>query len=198
MIRDIVFDIGWVFVHLDPRPILDLLAEHEARCTDLAALISAIALEEHECGRMPGPALLERIAGLTGRPVDAQLVHAAWLDMFDPQPEMVELARRLADRYRLYLLSNVGELHWEHLCREYALDQLAHDALPSFVAGVMKPDAQIYAQAERRFGLDPCATVFIDDRAENIAAAQARGWHGILHQDYARTVAALQAFGVQA
>jgi len=198
VIRDIVFDIGWVFVHLDPRPILELLAEHEAPCTDLATLIHAIALEEHECGRMPGPVLLERIAALTGRPVSAELVHAAWLDMFEPQPAMVELAKRLAGRYGVYLLSNVGELHWEHLCREYALDDLAHDVLPSFVAGVMKPDAHIYAQAEQRFGLAPAATVFIDDRPENIAAAQARGWHGILHQDYARTRAALQALGVEA
>ncbi len=52
----------------------------------------------------------------------------------------------------------------------------------------MKPDAEIYAEAERRFGLDPRTTVFIDDRAENIKAARARGWSGIEHSDYHQTV----------
>ncbi len=198
MIRDIVFDIGRVFVEIDPRPILELLAEHAAPCTDLDSLIRSIALEDHECGRVAGPGLIARIAGLTGRPVAAELLHEKWLDMFELQPEMVELARALAERYRVYLLSNIGDLHWAHLCREYQIDALAHDALPSFVAGAMKPDAAIYLAAERRFGLVPGTTVFIDDRPENIAAAQARGWHGVLHRDHAGTVQALRALGIQA
>jgi HAD superfamily hydrolase (TIGR01509 family) len=61
----------------------------------------------------------------------------------------------------------------------------------------MKPHADIYAQAERRFALEPAATVFIDDRADNIDAARARGWHGIVHRDYAGTRAALRALAVR-
>ena len=85
----------------------------------------------------------------------------------------------------MYLLSNIGDLHWAHLSREYRLHALGHGALPSYLAGVMKPHAGIYAEAERRFALTPQHTVFIDDRADNIAAACARGWHGIVHADYA-------------
>jgi len=198
MIRHIVFDVGHVFVRIEPRPMLELLAEHAARCVDLPSVLAAIELDEHECGRLSGDALIERIGGLTARAVSPALLTSKWLDMFEPQPEMFALARTLAARYRVYLLSNIGELHWEHLCREYALNRLAHDALPSFVAGVMKPDAAIYAQAEARFALEPQATVFIDDRAENIAAARARGWHGILHGGHAETVAALRELGVEA
>jgi len=73
---------------------------------------------------------------------------------------------------------------------------VGHGALPSFLAGVMKPDAAIYEQAERRFALEPAATVFIDDRPENIASARERGWQGVVHRDPASTVAALAALGV--
>jgi FMN phosphatase YigB (HAD superfamily) len=79
----------------------------------------------------------------------------------------------------------------------FGLDRIGHGALPSFRAGIMKPDPGIYAEAERRFGLEPAATVFIDDRADNIAAARARGWHGVVHQDHASTVAQLEALGVR-
>jgi len=61
----------------------------------------------------------------------------------------------------------------------------------------MKPHEAIYVQAERRFGLEPSRTVFIDDRPENIAAACSRGWKGIVHSGHASTLAELQALGVR-
>ena len=60
----------------------------------------------------------------------------------------------------------------------------------------MKPHAGIYAEAERRFALEPAATVFVDDRADNIAAACGRGWQGIVHTGYQSTVGALRGLDV--
>ncbi len=139
MIRNVVFDIGWVFVHLDHRPFLDFLSAHGAEAPDLDSVLARIALEEHETGRMDGQGLLARCAALASRPMDLEAAHSSWVDMFELQPAMVELARRLSDHYRVYLLSNIGDLHWAHLSREYELHRIGHGALPSFLAGVMKP-----------------------------------------------------------
>jgi HAD superfamily hydrolase (TIGR01509 family) len=196
LIRNVVFDIGWVFVHLDHQPFLDFLCAHGADAPDLASVLERIALEDHECGRLDGQGLLERCAALASRPMSLEAAHASWVDMFELRPEMVELARRLSERYRVYLLSNIGDLHWLHLSREYELHRLGHGALPSFLAGVMKPHEGIYVEAERRFALAPSQTVFIDDRAENIATARRRGWHGIVHGGYGTTVGALRELGV--
>ena len=182
MIRNVVFDIGWVFVHLNHRPFLDFMAAHGAQAPDLDSVLARIALEDHESGRLDGPGLLARCAALAERPMSLEAAHASWVDMFELQPRMVELARRLSEGYRVYLLSNIGDLHWSHLSRAYQLHRIGHGALPSFVAGVMKPDEGIYVEAERRFSLTPAETVFIDDRTENIAAARSRGWHGIVHE----------------
>jgi HAD superfamily hydrolase (TIGR01509 family) len=196
VIRSIVFDVGWVFVNLNPRPILDCLAEHECGDIDLKTLISRVPFTDHETGRMCGRALLECFAGLARRPVDVDLLHAKWVDMFELQPRMVDLAHRLSDRYRVHILSNVGDLHWAHLSREYGLHRIGHGALPSFLTGFMKPDPGIYAEAERRFALEPRSTLFIDDRAENVAAARSRGWQAIEHADFQTTLAGLGALGV--
>lgn len=196
MIRNVVFDIGWVFVHLDHQPFLDFLSAHGADAPDLQSVLARIALDDHECGRMDGRGLLERCAALAERPMSLEAAHASWVDMFELQPRMVELAHRLSERYRVYLLSNIGDLHWSHLSREYQLHRIGHGALPSFVAGVMKPDEGIYVEAERRFSLTPAETVFIDDRTENIAAARSRGWHGIVHGGYDTTVGSLRELGV--
>jgi HAD superfamily hydrolase (TIGR01509 family) len=196
-IRNIVFDIGWVLVRLNYRPLLDFLQAHGAQLADRDAVMARIRLEDHETGQLPGHGLLERLRELTSsQAASLEELRIRWLDMFELEAAMVELAHRLSERYRVLLLSNIGDLHWAHLAREYRLHSIGHGALPSYVAGVMKPHAGIYAEAERRFALEPAATVFIDDRAENVASARGRGWHGIVHQDYRATLARLQDAGV--
>lgn len=197
MIRNIVFDIGWVFLHLNPKPILDFLAEHGCDTTMIEDVAARIVLDDHESGRLHGHGLLERLQSLTVRPVTTEQVHAKWVDMFELQPAMVNLAHQLSERYRVYLLSNIGDLHWAHVCREYRLHHIGHGALPSFLAGVMKPHEGIYVEAERRFALIPAETVFIDDRPDNIATARSRGWQGIVHTGFVPTVAALTELGVE-
>ncbi len=196
-IRNIVFDIGWVLVRLNYRPLLEFLQAHGAQLTDRDAVMRGIRLEDHETGRLPGHGLLERLRGLTrSRAASLEELRAKWLDMFELEARMVELAHRLSERYRVFLLSNIGDLHWAHLAREYGLHTIGEGALPSYVAGIMKPCPGIYAEAERRFGLEPSATVFIDDRSDNVAAARGRGWRGIVHRDHATTVADLQTLRI--
>jgi FMN phosphatase YigB (HAD superfamily) len=196
-IRNIVFDIGWVLVRLNYRPLLDFLRGHGAQLADRDAVMTRIRLEDHETGQLPGQGLLERLRELTrSQAASLEELRAKWLDMFELEAGMVELAHRLSERYRVFLLSNIGDLHWAHLAREYRLHSIGHGALPSYVAGVMKPHAGIYVEAERRFALDPAATVFIDDRADNVASACDRGWHGIVHRDHGSTLAGLHALRV--
>ncbi|EQD28286.1 haloacid dehalogenase-type hydrolase [mine drainage metagenome] len=194
--RNVVFDIGWVFVHLDSERFLQFLRAHGADARDLNSVLNRVALHEHECGRLSGRELLERFAQLAPQPMDLAAAHASWVDMFELQPAMVALAHELSERYRVYLLSNIGDLHWAYLSHEYGLHRIGHGALPSFLAGVMKPEAGIYAEAERRFALEPAETVFIDDRAENVQAARGRGWQAIEHTGYTTTVGALRVLGV--
>jgi HAD superfamily hydrolase (TIGR01509 family) len=195
-IRNVVFDIGWVLVRLNYRPMLELLRAHGVEAETLHAVLARVALADHESGRLSGFGLLERLRSLTLDAVSVEQMNQFWVDMFELETPMVDLAHRLSDAHRVYLLSNIGDLHWAHLSREYRMHRVGHGALPSYLAGVMKPHAGIYAEAERRFALEPAATVFIDDRADNVAAAHQRGWHGIVHGGYDGTLRALRGLDV--
>lgn len=197
MIRDVVFDIGWVFVGIRPQPMLDFLVKHGAPPLDLNATLKQVGLDDHETGRLDGAGLIERLAALAPR-ASVAAMRQHWLDILAPHEDMMQLARRIAMQHGVYLLSNIGDLHWEHLTARYSVDRIGHGALPSFRAGVMKPDTAIYAQAERKFGLNPAKTVFVDDREQNIEAARARGWHGIVHRNFNDTREALLRLGVEA
>jgi 2-haloacid dehalogenase len=197
MIRDIVFDIGWVFVGIHPQPLLDFLTSHGAPRMDLHTAVERVALIDHETGKLDGPGLIARFSALAPRaPLAALRQH--WLDMLTPHADMMQLARQLMPHHGVYLLSNIGDLHWEQVATQHGLQDIGHGALTSFHAGVMKPDSAIYAQAEAKFALVPATTVFIDDRAENIEAARARGWHGIVHRSFNDTREALLRLGVEA
>lgn len=195
-IESIVFDIGRVLVHLEYARIFAFFAEYGIDVVHLASFLERIDLAAYERGEFGGDELLARIGALGSRPMPLELLRDHWVGIFVPQPDMLGLARRLAATHRVYLLSNIGDLHWEYLDRELAVGSLGHGALPSFQAGVAKPDAGIYRRAEEMFGLEPSRTVFIDDLLPNIDAARQRGWHGIHHERYATTVEDLRALGV--
>ena len=103
-----------------------------------------------------------------------------------PKPETLELLNEWKERrdqgadVRLYYLSNMPAPYARVL-------ELRHEFLNWFDGGIfsgdvnlIKPDAAIYKLLQRQYHLEPDRTVFIDDLARNIAAAQELGWQGIL------------------
>lgn len=197
MIRNVVFDVGGVLLRLRYQPFIEYLAGAGIDMTDLPAWLERVDLAAHERGEITGDELLGRIAAMARRPLDADELRARWLDMFDRAHEMFDLAAGLKDEYRVFLLSNIGDLHWRHLDVRYGLDALTHGVVASFRVGAIKPSAAIYREAEQRFELDPAATVFVDDLPPNVAGAQARGWRAIHHRDPAETRRQLRVLGVR-
>jgi haloacid dehalogenase superfamily, subfamily IA, variant 3 with third motif having DD or ED len=197
MIRNVVFDIGGVLLNLRYEPFIRYLAAAGIDMRDLPGWLTRVDLAGHERGEHDGEALLARIAALATTPLDARDMHARWLDMFDRSDEMFALAQGLMTDYRVYLLSNVGDLHWAHVGRVYGLDSLVHGVCASFRVGAVKPEPKIYREAEAMFGLEPTTTVFIDDLAPNVVGARACGWHAIHHTTPATTRAELRALGVR-
>jgi FMN phosphatase YigB (HAD superfamily) len=196
MIRNVVFDVGGVLMRLRYQPFIRYLSAAGIDLSDLPAWLTTIDLEAHERGEITGRELLGRVAASARHPLDPLDLERRWLDMFDRSGEMFELATGLMERYRVYLLSNVGDLHWSHLDAEYGIGQIGHGAIASFRVGAVKPSAAIYREAERRFGLEPAATVFIDDLERNVIGARACGWNAIHHESPAGTRRGLRALGV--
>ncbi|MBP6106478.1 MAG: HAD family phosphatase [Steroidobacteraceae bacterium] len=197
MIRNVVFDVGNVLVKLHYQPFVAYLVESGVDLSDLPGWLKSVDLEGHERGEVPGHILLERIAGAAARPLDLAELHAQWISMFEPWDEMFALASGLKADYRVYLLSNIGDMHWAHLDTLYGLDTLVHGACASFRVGAIKPHADIYRKAESMFDLDPAATVFLDDLLSNVAGARDCGWHAIHHTDAGLTRSQLRALGVR-
>ena len=76
--------------------------------------------------------------------------------------------------YKLYVLSNMSREFIDFLRTKDVYSYFDGDVV-SCEVGVVKPMPQIYDILLDRFALDPSQTLFIDDRKENVEAAEAKG-----------------------
>ncbi len=195
-IDNIIFDLGGVLIRVGYLEALGWLEARGFAPANVPEFVEKTRLRDHETGSLDGDGFFDIVNGLLDRPVSREELLRWWTGFFAADEQMLALAHALRGTHRVFVLSNVGPLHWQQARRQFALDRLAHDCLKSYEEGVMKPDPAIYAIANERFGLDPAKTVFIDDLPENAAAGRDVGWHAIRHTGYPATLAELQGLGV--
>ena len=79
------------------------------------------------------------------------------------------------------LLSNTNDLHWDYCCKNWfdangnRVDDFFGRVFLSQELHLQKPDPEIFRTAIRRLNANPSETIFIDDNAENAAAAASCG-----------------------
>ena len=176
----VVFDVGAVLVAWDPeRPYRALIPDAAER----AAFRARCELDAMNLAGDHGR-LEDAVEAWAARfPEDAGLIRvwrARWTEMFGPAiPETEVLLRRArASGRRVAALSNFAADTWElgrgmfEVLRGFDVEVI------SGREGACKPSAEIYARVEAATGAAGRALWFLDDKAENVAAARARGWGG--------------------
>jgi HAD superfamily hydrolase (TIGR01509 family) len=107
-------------------------------------------------------------------------------NIFEPLNDSIQLLQTLNQAgHRLGLLSNTCDCHWRFLLdddRFKFLHSSFEQAVLSFVEGYVKPGADIYRIAANQANCDPESILFIDDKQENVQAAQSYGFDGIHFQ----------------
>lgn len=78
---------------------------------------------------------------------------------------------------KLYVLSNMS-LEFIEFLRQQPVYRHFDGEVVSCQEHVVKPEPEIYAILEQRYGIDPSETLFIDDRRANVDTAIERGWDG--------------------
>ena len=198
-VEAVVFDVGRVLVQWDLRHLFGTLIDDPAELDwFLTEVVSEDFNHQHDTGRPLADLVTERQAQF---PDHAHLIDAYRDRFLETIPGPVEgthaLVRRLADAdIPIFGLTNFGTAFWAQFRPTEPLFDLFDDIVVSGHESCAKPDARIYAVAERRFARPPETLLFIDDKAANIDAARARGWHGHVFTDAATLEADLVARGL--
>lgn len=199
MIRSFIFDIGNVLLPFDfNRALQRIQARTRIPLLQLATAYQPLQ-NAYESGQIDLAQFVERsIALMEFEGTHAEFV-SAWAAIFEENPAMFRLVKRLQGRYPLYLLSNTNDIHLNYFTAQYPVFGSFSDAVYSHRVGCMKPARTIYEIAARQFGVEPHETVFIDDLPANIAAAREFGFHAIQydHRQHQQLLDALAALGVK-
>ncbi len=153
-------------------------------------------LFRYETGQMRRREFFEAIKSATGFDGSLADFEPIFSDIFVPIPKMIELNAVLRKRgIPTYIFSNTNDLAIEHIRREYPFFKNFDGYIFSFEHGSMKPDAKIYEVVEQSTGCRGPEILYLDDRAENVAAGTARGWRAILHETPEITCEAIRDAG---
>lgn len=173
----VVFDIGNVLLEWNPERFYDTVMPAAER----ARMFAEVDLHAMNDGVDRGDDFAKAVAALAARHPEWPQIrhwHDNWLDMASPAiPHSVRLLRALKARgVPVFALSNFGIQTFARAEVEYPFLAEFDRRWISGHMGVIKPDAEIYRRLEAESGVAPEALLFADDRADNIAAAAARGW----------------------
>lgn len=192
-IEAVVFDIGNVLIEWAPERLYDRVYG-EARRREVFAAVDLAGMND----RVDlGEGFRDVIYAFADEnPLyrdEIRLWHDRWLEMAGPDiPESVAMLRSLRDKgVPVFALSNFGAESFDIACREYSFLTEFDRSYISAHHRLAKPDPAFFALLETETGLSGASLLFTDDRAENIDAARARGWHAHLFDGpagFARTL----------
>jgi FMN phosphatase YigB (HAD superfamily) len=195
----VVFDLGKVLVDFDYGIAVRKIA---ARSRKFPAEVGALLLESslllrYETGQIDRSRFYAELCQGTGFEGTLEEFGLFFADIFTPIEPMIAVHGALrGQRTPTFILSNTNDLAIEHIRRSFPFFGNFEGYVFSYEHGAMKPDAKLYQRIEEMAGASREKILFLDDRLENVAAAQARGWHGIHHRDPQQTSVLLREFGL--
>ncbi len=197
MIRGVIFDFGNVISAFDVGKFLRRLRDWSGTGVEtLRERIYGSGLHSrYERGEISSDEFHREISRISGARVPAEEFARGFTDIFTPLESTQALIRSLRGKYRLGLLSNTNEWHFERHIRTVPVFPLFDAVTLSYEVRALKPSPEIYRDALRKLSLPPEACVFIDDVREYADGAAALGIRGIRytgHDDLLRALAELR------
>jgi 2-haloacid dehalogenase len=199
-VEAVVFDLGGVLIEWDPRHIYrDLLDTDE----EIEAFLDEIGFARWTHAMDAGQGTwADAVAELTERyPHRGELIAAYPARFGESLAGPVEGSEAVLRELHARGVPLLALTNWSAETFPVARDRFAFlDLFDGIVVsgheGVAKPDLALYELLVQRYGLDPGATVFVDDRQVNVDAARAAGLHGLLFTDADRLRADLTRLGL--
>ncbi len=193
-IKNIVFDLGGVIVDLDIKSTLAAFAR-------LGMMPQGVTPEMLMKGSIPDNWEINRIMhamdmgemdrekflavmrpGCRPGVTDSELL-AAMNSILVFHRHRLEWLQQLRRRYRVFLLSNIGDVHWTETLQRTAdmgipIGECFDEVFLSYRLHMAKPDPRIFRHLIQETGIVPGETLYIDDLPANIEAGNEAGLLG--------------------
>jgi len=199
-IDHIVFDIGKVLIHYDPNiPFSRLIPDEAERKWFFENVCTHDWNVEQDRGRTWEEAEALLIEVHPDREEHIRAFRKYWHEMvphsYDDSVTIME--GLIADGQDVTMLTNFASDTFREAQVRFPFLTKPRGVTVSGDVGLIKPDIAIYETHAKSFGLNPAATIFIDDSAPNVEGAKAAGWDAVLFTGADKLRADLAARGVR-
>ncbi|MBI2208588.1 HAD hydrolase-like protein [Candidatus Woesearchaeota archaeon] len=187
MIKAILSDLGNVIVFTNHRKITEGLARYtdkdESQVYDF--FVNSNARKGFEKGRVSPQQLFADFKDNLDLRLNFNKFNEIWCSCFlGLNKEMEKLLYRLKKNYRLVLLSNTDEMHFNYLRKKYSVLDIFDGYVLSCQEGCKKPNPMIYFQAIKKAKAMPGQIVYMDDVYAYVIAAKIFGIKGIQYKTF--------------
>lgn len=181
LFKVLIFDLGDVLFQWSPKTKTSISPK------TLRLILSSPTWHEYERGRLSEQECYNRVGTQFGFPpeeIRACLDQAR--DSLVGSHNLIRTIRELKNTsdepLPVYAMSNISLPDWEVLKTKPADWAIFDRVFTSGAAGARKPDLEFYHHVIAETGVDPRKTLFVDDKAENVDAAKAVGFQGIVFE----------------
>lgn len=187
MIESILFDLGGVFIDVDPKRSVSLLVKQLGKFSeeDIHEFLYHSELNRRfEKGLVDPQAFHQYIINEWKTEFSFDFFKTIWNDIFKPIQSMVDLLPKFKKYYPLLCVSNTNVLHIEYIRNQMSLLDYFDHLIFSYEVGYVKPEPEIYLEALKKAQSQPQACLFVDDRYQNVQAAEKMGMDTIHFSNY--------------
>ncbi len=185
MIKTLIFDLGKVIVDFDHSKIVEIAAKHcEFDVADIREqLFSSELTKEYELGKISTEQFHKRVRDLLNLQMSLDEFRHAWNATFSLTPILPEkLFDKLSNKYRLLILSDTNEMHFEFIRENFAALNYFENLVLSYRVGALKPSSEIFNAVIEVAGCLPSECFFTDDRLPNVEGAKSCGIEAVLFE----------------
>jgi putative hydrolase of the HAD superfamily len=156
-----------------------------------------LTFDTYEEGKLTLEEYLGRVVFHQKRPFTRAQFRRFMFTQSKPYPEMIELIRRLKEKFglKIVVVSNEARELNSHRIRRFKLDGFVDAFVSSCFVHVRKPDADIFRLALDIAQAPAGEVVYIENTPMFVQIAESLGIRSILHTDYRSTCAKLASWG---
>ena len=198
-IRHIVFDIGKVLIHYDPDlPFSRLIPDADRRKWFFDNVCTHDWNIEQDRGRTWAEAEALLIADFPEQEDNIRAFRANWHEMVSHHYEdsVAIMLGLIEDGRDVTMLTHFASDTFAEARERFPFLNRPRGVTVSGEVRLLKPDRAIYDRHAKDFGLDPTASLFIDDSAKNVQGAIDAGWQAVLYEGAGKLEQDLRRLGI--
>ncbi|MDP3765162.1 MAG: HAD family phosphatase [Nanoarchaeota archaeon] len=190
MIKTIVFDLGDVILKVDKTGQFKKFATGSNKTVSYIKKYfeNSSFRKAFERGELKPRQFYEKTAKELNLNMNFNDFKKTWCHIFTLNDDVEGLIKNLKGKFRLILLSNTDEMHFEYIKSKYRVVNVFDEWILSYEIGYRKPNPLIFLSALRKAKTLPFNCVFIDDIPEFVYVARLMGIRAFQYKNFEKLV----------